>query len=209
MKKILLTMVMVLMMASPVMAGTPTMINGVGRNLETVNVDNHLYLPLRTIAEIFNMDVQWDGTFVRINSAKRPVITGDDKFKSMVTQALDLLQANDPMDYEMVCENTKEIYYIDVVSTKYGIDAYAGSDGKSIFIAQEMTNSSRYTPVCIAGTLVHESTHNYNFNTNVGRGSNQDEKIAYLREINTLRTIGASQQEVQDVEDVLKWVTTH
>ena len=200
MKKILLTMAMILMMASPAMAGTPTIINGVGRNLDTVNVDNHLYLPLRTIAEVLGLDVQWDGTFVRVDSNKRPVITGDDKFKGMVTQALDLLQEKSPPDYEMVCKQIEEISLIESFPTKYGVNAYAGNNGNRIFITNYLTKSDKYNSIYVAGALAHEATHSCNAKSGIVIGSSQDENIAYLREISTLRIIGAYQQDIDSTE---------
>ena len=198
MKKILLTMVMVLMMASPVMAGTPMLINGVGRNIETVNVDNKLYLPLRTIAEVLGLDVQWDGTFVRINSDKRPVITGDDKFEDMVTQALDLLEIKDPPDYEMVCKNTKEIIIRNVnIDTEYG-EAYATAMGPGKIELSPKIFKERSSPY-IAATLVHEAAHLCNHSNGI-TDRKHDENIGYLRQIATLRILGASQQDIDDTE---------
>jgi hypothetical protein len=198
MKKILLAVIMVLMFASPVMAGTPTIINGVGMNLETVNVDNRLYLPLRTISELLGFDVQWDGTFVRVNSAKmRPVITGDDNFKDMINQALDLLKTNDPPDYETICKSTKEIVIRTVnIDTEYG-EAYALAvvPGNIEISPKIFTRSIAY----IAGTLVHESAHLCNYNNGFA-DRKLNENIGYLREIATLRILGASQQDIDDTE---------
>jgi len=204
MKKILLTMVMVLMMASPVMAGTPTIINGVGRNIETVNVDNKLYLPLRTIAEVLGLDVQWDGTFVRIDSAKRPTITGDDKFKGMVNQALDLLQAKDPVDYEMVCRNTKEIVYTSSNSNKNG-EAYATSLGLGRFeVSQLLFDKQNLSMAFLASVLVHEATH-LSSERNFITSRKESENISYLHQIATLTILGASSTEIDDAERTRQW----
>jgi len=206
MKKILLAVVIVLMMASPVMADVPIVVNGVGMQLEEINIDNQLYVPLYTLNKVFGIDMQWDGTGFIANTVNRPSITGDDNFKAIVTQALDLLQVNDPPDYEMVCKHTKGISFTETIPTKYGVNAYAGSDGSNILIARELVKSTRYTPVCAAGTLVHESTHNCNTKNGITRGSKQDENMAYLHQITALRTLGASQKDIEDTEDALEWV---
>ena len=197
MKKILLSMVMVLILASPVMAGTPTIINGVGRNLETVNVDGNLCLPLRTMAEVLGFDVQWDGTFVRINSVKRPVITGDDKFKAMITQALDLLQAKDPVDYEMVCQNTKEIIVTPGnIDTEWG-EAYAVNLGASkIRLSPKLMEQSHSY---VASVIVHESIHGCN-EKHFLFDRKLDENMAYFHQIATMQILGISQQEIESVE---------
>ena len=196
MKKILLTIIMVLILTGPAMAGTPTLINGVGMNLDTVNVDNRLYLPLRTLGEALGMDVQWDGTFVRVNSAKRPIITGDANSINIINQALDLLKTSDPADYDLVCKYTKRI----MVSTEQLNSQWGEADAKILepdtcIIGPRILSNGKY----LAATLVHESSHLCD-SSNLLYERISSENKAYLRQISTLRILGASQQDIDDAE---------
>ena len=197
-------MVMVLMMTSPVMAGEIIVVDQNQVWVESINQDNRIYVPLRSIVEAMGADVSWNGVRVVIKSIKRPTITGDDKFKGMVTQALDLLQKESPTDYEMVCRNTKEIVYTSFNSNKNG-EAYATSLGLGRFeVSQLLLDKQNLSMAFLASVLVHEATH-LSSERNFVTSRKESENISYLHQIATLTILGASSTEIDDTERTRQW----
>ena len=212
MKKFLLatmTTVIIIMLAFPAIANETIMIlvtNGASSTSAAgLLIDNTAYVPLREVSESLGAKVDWKGDehYIEVSTTQRPEIIGDE-ITPMVTQALDLLQEKDPVDYEMVCREVKTIEYYGgrFSSDKYEtskLAAMAYENGQKIVIGKAYAKSYMFTPIDVAATLVHESTHLAN------RSSFpliESENIAYLREIATLRILGASQANITKAEQI-------
>jgi hypothetical protein len=194
MKKILLTVIMILMLVSPVMAKEVIVVDNAIKPMETMTIDNRLFVPLRSLAEAMGAEVTWNQA-IFIKSVKRPEIVGDDKFKILITQALDLLKEKDPPDYETVCTYTKQIIF-----TPNNDEAYAHSEGSDkINICTSLLNRSNLSTEYIASVLVHEAVHLCNVRYYFS-DIRQNENMAYLRGIATLQILGATQEEIIGTE---------
>jgi len=196
MKRFLLAVVMVFMLVNPAVADAPINVVVDGKALSTPGlvIDNTTYAPIRAVADAFGATTEWQGDTVSIRISARPIITGGDSISRAITnQALDILSDNDPADYEMVCRYTKEIIISNTkINTPKGL-AYAITAGYKTFELSPTIFTER-TPEYIAAALVHEACHLCN---------NSGEKVAYLRQIATLRILGASQKDIDDEERTL------
>jgi len=207
MKKILLAVAMLLLFANPAMANSEmVMIDGRECPVETIAQDNTKYVQLRDLAEGMGADVSWNGVRAIIKTVKRPAIIGNDNFKGLVNRALDLLQAKDPVDYEMVCRNTREITLRP--ASEMG-EVYANSIGLDRFdISSLLIEKPDLSIEFFASALVHESTHSCNcrnFITSIA----MNENLAYINQIKTLTILGASEKEIKGTDATRQWVITH
>lgn len=199
MKKILLVVVMVLMFASPVIADAPVNVVVNGKVLSTPGliIDSKTYVPLRAVGEELGAQVNWDGNQVTVNNIKEPVISGDAKYKLMVVKALQLLKEKDPQDYELVCRNTKDIIILsERIQTKAG-EAYAVTGAEKFKLSPALFEKNNIP--LLASTMVHESSHLCNDKNGIWNSSTT-ENIAHLHQISALRILGASQQDIDGVE---------
>ena len=212
MKKYLLAVIMVVMLVSPALAGqmvrSPMVINGNTYMVDAVNQDNHFYVPLRFIAEYLGVDIKWDGSQVIMNAVTRPAIVDDsNKITSVVNQALDLLEKQDPADYEMICRHTRVIEYKgESLISEYlpGYKVYAQTNGGTyVTIGSDGVDSKEFNPTYVAGVLVHEAVHQAN-QCRIPRS--QDENLAFLREIAAFRALGAPQEYIDSTEAARKMV---
>lgn len=212
---IIAVMVLILsLFAVPLMAGIayPIKIDGIQLQSDIMWKDNHVYVPIRLVAENMNCDVEWKNGQVAITTAAihRPIITGDAPFASMVNQALDLLQSKDPSGYAMICQNVKMIERRN--ENKKGREfVIAESYGHFILIYPSFYNDSkRFVPQYLAGALVHEGSHRcYSKVCTVATNDLvKDERAAYMREIATLWIVGAPQWMIDDAEyNMNNWQT--
>lgn len=200
MKKILLALVVVLMLASPAAAAHTIFIDDTPYYEDTIVQDGSIYVPLRFIAEKMGAQVKWIEPMAVITTINKPKIAGDDDFVKMVNNALDLLKAKDPVDYELVCEYAGEITLIDRPGS-------AGwTSGSNICIGKDLLKDSALNnPIFVASVLVHESIHNANCKYGIIDKKAQ-ENIAYLHDINVLRILNAPQYLIDNSEQTRKEV---
>jgi hypothetical protein len=207
MRKILLAVVIVLMLAVPAVAEAPVtvLVDGKALNTPGLLINDTTYVPLRAVSESLGAKVEWDGRAI-ISTLGRPVITGDESQKAKVEAALQLLKEKDPADYELVCRHVKKILIDNDGSGK--ILAYAMvptvitpgvAEPDTIFLTAVLLNKN--DNIYSASTIVHEATHLCNaYNENIRSNNKTDENIAYLQGIAVLRILGASQQTIDTVE---------
>jgi hypothetical protein len=217
MKKFLLAFVMVLVMAFPAVADAPVavVVNGVTLSTPGLLINGSTYVPLRAVSEGLGAKVDWDGSRAIVETAKAAAetmsepkiisLTGDSGQKAKVEAALQLLKEKSPADYELVCKYAK---FIDISEEKTDVlgETFTYTEVKSgkttaekIFLTKVLLdkNDNIYT----ASVIVHEATHLCNTqNKAIFDNRKTDENIAFLRGIATLRTLGASQQVIDEVE---------
>lgn len=205
-KAIVLSLLAVFLFTVPAYA-TDFKINNKGYDAETINKDGSLYVPVRFVAESLGCQVDYVNGEVRIwEAVARPPIYGDEKFIATVNSALDLLEQKDPADYLMVCENTERIW-VNTPVAKPGFIEYAHSNGIDIAFTKYFLESEFYGVNHTTGALVHEATHNVWYKLFKGNGDqNINEKVAYMHEINALKLIGATQQQISEAENAMNQV---
>jgi|GEM_PF-3666921 len=200
MKKILLAVVMILMLASPAIADAPVnvIVNGKVLNTPGLIINDRTYVPLRAVSEGLGAQVDWDGSQAIVTSVKEPNISGDSVSVNEVKQALALLKEKDPADYEVVCRYTQNILVSSIALSSQLGEAYAITAGRDNYILSYkllQKNDIEY----LASTLVHESLHLCSDNYNIVN-IRESENISYLRQISVLRILGASQKDIDDTE---------
>lgn len=191
MKKILLALILVLVMAGTAAADTsvPIMVNGISLTAPGLMINNSVYVPLRAVSQTMGAKVDWTGSAVIVNYAGvPPSITGDLSHKAVVENALQLLQEKDSPGYRLVCAATKEIKISSEALSPDGGGAYAMTSSNGSFILDPKLIVK--SPEHIAATLVHESSH---------LCGNCSERIAYIYEIATLQALNASQSDINEV----------
>jgi len=201
MRKIILAVVLVLLFITPALAGS-VIINGTSYETDVIMENDHVFVPLRFVAEKLGFGVDWNGASAIINTTKRPEITGNNEAHvATVNQALDLLKKKDPVDYDIVCRYTKEIIISDSSLNNNNSEMYAfAMGGEKFYLSPELfTRSTEF----VAGCLVHESTH---FRTNDFITLKESENIAYLHELTAMKIIGASQSDLDYIEKSLAWM---
>jgi opacity protein-like surface antigen len=204
MKKMLLAVVMVLVLAVPAIADAPITVIVDGKTLNTPGVlmNDTTYVPLRVVSESLGAKVEWDGRAI-ISTLGRPVINGDESQKAKVEAALQLLKEKDPADYEMVCRYVKVINITDEKKILGSALTYTAIDsgetfGGSICLTETLFNKNN--DIYTASVIVHEATHLCNARNNIKSASKMDENIAFLQEIAVLRILGASQSLIDGTE---------
>lgn len=202
-KAILVSVLIVALLASPVMAGGSLLwINGYPTNIDVAWKNNHIYVPIRYVAENLNCDVKWTGERAEIQQVLvRPKLGVNKEFDTMINAALDILEDKDMAHYCMVCQNVKQITtFSPSERTK---TFYAESQRDVIFISPTLYNDSkRFTPVYVAGLLAHEATHVCYHHKSVEDQKDfyESEKIAYEHELACLRLIDAPQWMIKETE---------
>ena len=195
MKKHLLPIILSLMLlAVPVTADAPysLIVDNVLVDKPVVMIDGTAYVPIRAVADIFDATTEWDGETGTITITKkgleRPPIKGDAEFVRKINAALDLLEEKDFPHYVMVCENTFDISQLDTKPSAISQDTLAFHIAGATRIVPTLTsNSKRYTPMFLAGVLVHEACHatDWNYDKPI------TEKDAYAHELATFKILDA------------------
>lgn len=138
----------------------------------------------------------------------RPYINGNDDFKRVVTQALDLLERYDYPHYVMVCQNAKSIEYVRSVSDGER-EGLAGAIYGKIFIARPLVKDRlRFTPQSIAGVIVHEATHllHEKYGKNYFLNRENHEAVAFEHQVTALILVRAPQWLV---DENINWRTIY
>jgi len=168
MKKIILTAFLLLFLfATPSYAKGTVYINGQEQSLKPIVVDGTTYVPLRLVAENLGAQVNSDDGNVHIsndsnnNQLHRPKIVGSEKFRSVISKALNLLEEWDFPHYIMVCQNVKSIAVIsdDEASSIFDkpLEYYEKRQLKiheSLFETEEL-----FIPEIMASAIIHDCTH--------------------------------------------------
>lgn len=196
MKKYLLPIILSLMLlAVPVTADAPyrLIVDSVAVDKPVVIIDGVSYAPIRAVADIFEATTDWDGATNTVSIKKkgleRPPIKGDAEFVKKINAALDLLEEKDFPHYVMVCENTFDIAPLETIPKGFE-DALAFHVAGSTRITPILLNDSkRYTPMFLAGVLVHEACHatGWNYDKNVSQ------KDAFAHELTAFKLLDAPQ----------------
>jgi hypothetical protein len=193
----------VALLASPAMAGGSLIwINGYPTNIDVVWKNDHIYVPIRYVAQNLNCDVKWTGERVEIQQVLvRPRMGNNSDFNKVINAALDILEDKDMAHYCMVCQNVENITMI--LPNERTISFYAESLRDMIAISPTLYNDSkRFTPVYVAGLLAHEATHVCYHHKSVEDQKDfyESEKIAYEHELACLRLIDAPQWMIKETE---------
>lgn len=196
MKKYLLPIILSLMLlAVPVTADAPyrLIVDSVAVDKPIVIIDGVSYAPIRAVADIFEATTDWDGATNTVSIKKkgleRPPIEGDAEFVKKINAALDLLEEKDFPHYVMVCENTFDIAPLETIPKGFE-DALAFHVAGSTRITPILLNDSkRYTPMFLAGVLVHEACHAINWNND----RDLSEKESYAHELTVFKSLDAPQ----------------
>lgn len=204
-KKIFIAVLIVLTLAAPVAAAQKyfVWVNDVKLDANAVNISGRIYVPVRAVAEALGAEVSWDGINASVKSViRRPAIEGDKAFVDKINEALDLLQDKDPAHYVLVCQNTRKIF----VDEKIDTTRIAETNGEDIgFSPRYVNDKDRFVKEYIAGTLVHEASHNAFFRTQaLLSDTKKDETIAYTQSITAMELIGAPQWMIDERERAME-----
>jgi hypothetical protein len=199
MRKILLAVVMVLVLAVPVVAGDAieVLIDDYDKITKATGllINDTTYVPIRAVSDGLGANVSWTGSQVIVTGIKEPEITGDSDSAHKVRQALNLLKTKTPVDYEIVCRYADKI----VVSAVELEGAYAQTAaGNAMELSPRLFQDRDI--IGIAGTLVHEAVHLGDKKYNPFIDSPITQNNAYLHHLAVLQILGASQSEVARVE---------
>lgn len=203
MKKILLVLTLVLcLFVNSVSADDPfkLVVDDKPINKPIVIIDDSAYVPIRAVADAFNATTDWNFQTKTITIAskpidpkaiKRPEIKGDAEFAEKINASLDLLEQKDFPHYWMVCMNTADINYLEKTppydNFKNALAFHAGSSTQVLPLLVD--DSKCYTPVFLAGVLVHEAIHatQNNYRKPI------TEKDAYAHQLATYKLLDAPQ----------------
>jgi len=199
---------MVFMLVSPAIADAPVNVIVNGKILSTPGlvINDRTYVPLRAVSEGLGAQVDWDGSQAIVTSVKEPNISGKSASIDRVKQALDLLKEKDPADYEFVCRYTKEIKILPYKIYVGQTEGYAMTGTDPVIELSPRLFQDKDVK-CIAGTLVHESVHLCDKSYNASIDIPTTENNAYLHQIAVLRILGASQSEIDGIEQTRIRVT--
>lgn len=202
MKKYLLGLTLALiLLVSPAAADAPfkLVVDNKPIDKPIVLIDNSAYVPIRAVADAFKADVDWNYQTKTISiipraidpkAIKRPEIKGDAEFKEKITDALDLLEQKDFPHYWMVCQNTGSVTQLTKKTDSIRDTMLAnGADGTTCILPLLTNDSNRYTPVFLAGVLVHEACHatDNNYDRTVS------EREGYTHELTVYKMLDAPQ----------------
>jgi len=207
MKKFLIAVVMVLMLANPAVANAPINIIVNDKPLDTpgIVIDNTTYIPLRAVADIFDATTYWESGTIGIKThttdikeITRPPIKGDEEFIRKINAALDFLEEKDFPHYLMVCQNTWDIAPLLIANPAESVkDSLAFNIAGSTRIMPLLINDSRrYTPTYLAGILVHEASHAVT--TNYQKAISERE--AFAHELAAYKLLDAPKWMIDEIE---------
>lgn len=208
MKKFMLALALSLcLLATPAMAGTIVIDEDLYSNIynvETINKDGRIYVPIRFVSEKLGYTVDWQNEQVIIKYIPHPPeIKGSDSFKAQIQAALDLLAEKDPLDYRMICDNVNWIEAGEVSPGMEGYNSVAETSGNcAITISDKYLSDPSCTTINLAGALVHEATHDAFYMMSVFDHKEQ-EKQAYNKEIAALKILGADPNYIKQTEQTL------
>lgn len=200
--------VLALLLASPATADMPFKLFVDDKPIAQpiVMVENTTYVPIRAVADIFKATTDWNFETktisiktkpVDIKEIKRPPIQGDEEFTGKINAALDLLEEKDFPHYLMVCQNTWGINQVKVKPEDVADNVLAQSfAGATIIFPLIMDDPKRYTPIYLAGILVHEACHETNWNYH----RDLSEKEAYAHELAAYRLLNAPKWRIDEAE---------
>lgn len=196
----------VVLLASPVMAsGYLIWINGQPTNIDVVWKNDHIYVPIRYVAQNLNCDVKWTGERVEIKQILvRPKLGNNSDFNKVINAALDILEDKDMAHYCMVCQNVASITAL--LPNETTNTFYAQSIKDIIRISPTLYNDTqRFNPIYVAGLLAHEATHACYHHKSVEDQKNfyESEKIAYEHELICLHLIDAPRWMVDETSGTM------
>jgi len=194
-KRLLPIILATLLIAVPVTANPQyrLIVNDKILDKPAIVVDGVSYAPIRAVADIFGATTEWDGETgtISIKSIDRPPIMGHKEFIEKINAALDLLEEKDFPHYVMVCQNTKSITYWPRLADEPETSLASASSWGEILIHPELAaNKDWYTPMFLAGILVHEACHLVDLNYDIGK---EREKEAYAHQYATYVLLDAPQ----------------
>jgi len=185
-----------MLLAVPVTADAPysLIVDNVLVDKPVVMIDGTAYVPIRAVADVFDATTEWDGETGTITITKkgleRPPIKGDAEFIEKINAALDLLEEKDFPHYVMVCQNTFDISQLETKPSAISQDTLAFHIAGATRIVPTLTSNPKwYTPMFLAGVLVHEACHA----TNNKYGELINEEEAYAHELAAFKLLDAPQ----------------
>jgi len=185
MSKYLLLTILLLLIAIPVSADVPykLIVNDVVVDKPIIIKDGVSYVPVRAIADMFGAKTDWDEATktISITNITRPPIEGDKEFIEKINAALDLLEEKDFPHYVMVVQYTSRIKKAAVRphDTSPKSIASANTAHETVIHPELVANKDWYTPLFLAGILVHEGSHHVTFRHN--GTTNEDDAKAHQR----------------------------
>ena len=205
-RTIALAVLIILLAVTPAIATTIVIdknLYSTGYSVETINKDGRLFVPVRFVSENLGYTVDWQNEQVIIKYIPHPPkIKGDDSFKAQIQASLDLLAQKDPLDYRMICDN---VLWIEAGKVDPSPDGYMSaaetSGNRAIVVNSKYLADSSCTVAILAGTLVHEATHDAYYMMKIF-DNKELEKQAYVRQIATLKLLGADPDYINKMEQV-------
>ena len=152
--------------ATPSYAKGTIYINGQEQKTESIVVNGTTYVPLRLVAENLGAQVSYDGD-VHVsddfynNQLQRPEIIGNESFRGVINEALNLLKERDFPHYVMVCQNVKSI------ATTPGNEQCSVCEEPLDYIQKRQfkipesvyEDENLFIPEIMASAIVHDCTH--------------------------------------------------
>jgi hypothetical protein len=211
MRKLILTLVLVMAFSSPSWAGV-VKVNGTPYNVDTIMKGDTTYVPVRFVSEKIGAEVGYDtsgaviinGNTNNSNDLQRPPIYGDTSFVGAINQALDLLQDRDLLHYYVVCQNIKQICIGDTIPLDRSgtVVAYCDYQGIVSFTKEYKQDQKHFVSTHIAGTLAHEATHAMQYKYFPASTSNYKEIEAYNNENLAFTQFGAPEWMIEEAKQM-------
>lgn len=215
MKKLTIALLLVFFLVLPASASQQlsVLVNGIQLQQGAIMHNGSVYVPLRAVAESLDCDVGWDGQKASVTSNSteekatfaRPEIQGDESFKKMINDALDLLYNKDAAHYALVVQNVDMIGQSDTDEvTTGGLNPNAKSVGREVIIFPNFIKSQHFVPKLIAATITHEASHAASYNAKgLFRDRKTEESMAYENEIATLKLVDAPSYIIKEREKLI------
>jgi len=208
----------VALLVTPVTASNSLIwINGYPTDIDVVWKDDHIYVPIRYVAENLGCEVTWGPDvwgFNRVDIKSiivRPEISGEAEFVNMINQALDLLEDKDPAHYCMICQNATSIWVQPSLKGDDGFYVFARTLGRTIAFSPDFCeDEKRFVPEYVAGILAHEGAHvcyyraENNFDDLV-----KNENISYSHGLIALDLVGAPFWMIKETQNSKDYVLKH
>ena len=155
MRTFILTLVLLFTFSSSSWAGQTIYFGDKPKEIDVIEKDGKIYVPIRTFAENLNCSVfLWDG-LVHVNQwMKRPSITCDAVYTKKIDNALILLQEREPVIYQLICENVTEIG----VSNLPQVGSYSTSEDKRLLLSPKLLeDTEKSIPEYIGGIIGYQA----------------------------------------------------